>query len=70
MLRVIRFITVPQSSEPTADDRTEQLHVRCRPELKQRVDDRAWERRQTISEYVRAIIRADLDGENSTDADD
>ena len=70
MLRVIRYITVSQSSETTGDDRSEQLHVRCQPELKQRVDDRAWERRQTISEYVRALIRADLDGENSTDADD
>ena len=58
-----------QSTETAAEDRTEQLHVRVTPELKARVDDYTWERRETISEYVRALIRTDLDGEIDTDDD-
>jgi predicted HicB family RNase H-like nuclease len=55
------------TSESSEADAYERIHVRVSPELKQQVRVEAAKAGQSISEYVREGLRADVEGDTTDD---
>jgi len=66
MTKLVRLPIVLQvfqlaQSAPTDRDNTEHIHVRCSQELKRGARVKAARNGQSLSDYVRELIRGDID---------